>query len=257
MKVAVYQADAAAQTPDQRLAALQRQLQQHQDSPADLLLCPELFVSGYGSASDIRSYARSSDDALMQNFCDLAAGFQTVLVIGYAERTAQGIYNAVMVISATGAVLANHRKRVLPTPYEEDLFLCGNDKTLVELENGWKIGIVICYEVEIPEAVRQCAVAGADLVLAPTALGIDWPIVSRHLIPTRAFENNVFLAYANYAGQDQGASYIGESVILAPTGEELARADDREGWIEAELQHAEIATARVRLNYLKDFKAFL
>jgi predicted amidohydrolase len=58
--------------------------------------------------------------------------------------------------------------------------------------------------------VRQCSVVGADLVLAPTALSIDWPVVSRCLIPSRAFENTVFLAYANYAGQDQSDSYIGD-----------------------------------------------
>jgi predicted amidohydrolase len=100
-------------------------------------------------------------------------------------------------------------------------------------------------------------VARADLVLAPTALGIDWPVVLRCLLPARMFENNIFLAYANYAGQDQSTSYIGESVILSPSGKELARADDRECWIEAQLDRDEIPKVRARLNFLKDYQALI
>ena len=122
------------------------------------------------------------------------------------------------------------------------------------LDNGWQVGLLICYESEFPEAMRQCALDGADLVLVPTALGIDWPIVSRCVIPSRAFENNVFLAYANYMGRDASNNYLGDSVIVAPTGQDLARADEKNCWIEAQLDRQLIGRSRARLNYLKDYR---
>ncbi|MEO0760555.1 MAG: nitrilase-related carbon-nitrogen hydrolase, partial [Pseudomonadota bacterium] len=68
----------------------------------------------------------------------------------------------------------------------------------------------------------------------------------------RAFENGVFLAYANHAGTENGLHYLGESVIAAPDGEELVRASDAPGTIMADLTMHRVAAAQARLPYLKD-----
>ena len=150
--------------------------------------------------------------------------------------------------------MANHRKRVLPTTYEQELFDTGNGISVFTLETGWRAGLVICYESEFPEAVRQCAAAGAQLVLVPTALGKDWAVVSQRVIPARAFENGVYLAYANYSGRDEIIDYIGDSVILSPMGEDLVRAGEGEAWISADLDAESIGRMRQRLPYLEDYR---
>ena len=69
-----------------------------------------------------------------------------------------------------------------------------------------KIGILICYDVEFPEAVRSLALDGAELVAVPTALIRPFAIVARTLVPARAFENQVHVAYAGLCGMASAGS---------------------------------------------------
>jgi predicted amidohydrolase len=93
--------------------------------------------------------------------------------------------------------------------------------------------------------------AGADLIVAPTALRAEWSFVARQLIPARAFENGAFLAYANYCGEENGFVYLGESCIIGPDGREIARAGADETLLAAVLKREEVARARERLPYLE------
>jgi predicted amidohydrolase len=65
--------------------------------------------------------------------------------------------------------------------------------------------------MEFPEIARACALQGADLIIVPTALAAEWEVVARAVVPARAFENGLFVAYANHAGEDQGYRYLGRA----------------------------------------------
>ena len=89
-----------------------------------------------------------------------------------------------------------------------------------------------------------------------------YPIASKRnlrtrllLIPTRAFENGLWLLYANYAGEENGFSYLGGSCIVAPDGRDAARAGDHEKLITARIDLQEVKAARQRLPYLEDVTA--
>ena len=121
----------------------------------------------------------------------------------------------------------------------------------------WQIitaAMLICYDVEFPEMVRAAAIAGADLVIVPTALRRRWSVIAEKLIPVRALENGIFLAYANWAGAEADWDYAGLSVIAGPDGSELARAGDSPQTIIATLDQAAIATIRPQLPYLQDVR---
>ena len=102
----------------------------------------------------------------------------------------------------------------------------GIDHPAVFPLGGLKAGLLICYDVEFPETVRHLASSEADLILVPTALPASEHagFIARSIIPVRAFENQVFVAYANHAGRDAAFSYAGLSGIAAPDGSDLARA---------------------------------
>jgi len=75
---------------------------------------------------------------------------------------------------------------------------------------------------------------------------------ARQMIPIRAYENGVFLAYANHAGQENEIEYLGESLIAGPGGVELARAKATPALIKATLSRQDLDQVRTKLPYLQD-----
>jgi predicted amidohydrolase len=159
-----------------------------------------------------------------------------------------------MCIGSEGNVLAHHRKLALPNDFERGNFAAGDAHTTFDL-HGWKIAVLVCYDVEFPEAVRGCAKGGAHLVAVPTALKRQWRFVAHNIVPTRAFENGLFVAYANYCGREGDHEYLGESCFAGPTGKIVA-ADDQETLLVAHLAAADIAQARREITYLRDCAIF-
>ncbi len=102
------------------------------------------------------------------------------------------IFNSAICIGADGATLANHRKSILPPGFEESYYKTGSRLTLFTLKSI-RIALLICYESEFPEAVRNVCNLGAEVVLVPTATVKRYRLVPRQVIPARAFENGVFM----------------------------------------------------------------
>ena len=169
MKVGIFQPEAAPSTPNERLARLDAALEAQQD--LDLMICPELFLSGFADPDLIAKWAETSDGPSSQAAAAIARNHGVALVYGYPESADGKLYTAALYISKSGDKRINHRKRALPTPYEESLFTVGSEASIFTLDSGLKAGILICYEAEFPEAVRACAIAGAVLhvdLMAPT-----------------------------------------------------------------------------------------
>jgi len=250
LEVGIFQPAGADLEPPARLATLAAALERHGNG-LDLLVCPELFLSGYAFGSKVAARAEPVDGPFATGAAELARRHGVALLYGYPEIDGEHRYNSALGIGPDGRLLANHRKLALPSVYERSLFEPYAGQSLFEL-HGWRVALLVCYDVEFPETVRAAAQAGAELVVAPTALTRQWDVVARKLIPTRAFENNVYLAYANHAGHEGDLGYLGESRIVAPDGRELAIAGAAETVIRATLTKAPIAACRARLPYLHD-----
>ena len=249
MKLGIYQCIAAGRTTAQRLAVLERHIA---GQGVELLVCPELFLSGYNVGPDIDRLAEPTDGPFGHEIAQMAKRHSCAIAYGYPERTSDAIYNAAALYDADGRVLANHRKaRPSPGSYEETAFQPGAGVTFTDL-GDWRLAIIICYEVEFPENLRRAAQGGADLVLVPTALGADWGVVAEKVIATRAYENGLWMAYADHAGTENGACYYGGSRIVAPDGSEVAVAGQDEVLITADIDRAQVAVMRKRLPFLRD-----
>ncbi|WP_135502530.1 carbon-nitrogen hydrolase family protein [Roseovarius aestuariivivens] len=249
MKLVVFQGDAAPVPPEKRLVALEQALIGH---TLDLVLCPELFLTGYDAQADFAHRAEATDGPFARAIADLARRTCCAICYGYPERAGDRLYNSAALIGPSGDLIANHRKR-LPSPgsFEVETFARGPAVTFADV-NGWKIAILICYEVEFPESLRQAALGGAQLVLVPTALGADWGVVAEHVVPTRAFENGVWLAYADHAGSCGDLGFYGGSRIADPWGNVVAQTDRADTLITAHLSRDSVASAQSRLPYLRD-----
>jgi predicted amidohydrolase len=253
LRAAIYQYECRDEPPAERLQCLDRMLDKHR-SKLDLVICPELFLSGYNVGDKIRQLAEPQGGPFAQAACALAKKHGTALIYGYPEQASAVIYNAAACIDHDGRAIAHHRKLRLPNAFEKSHFTAGDAYTLFDLK-GWSIAVLVCYDVEFPEAVRACAMRGAQLVVAPTALKTEWAFVARSMIPTRAFENRCFIAYANYCGREGAFEYLGESCFAGPHGRVIAGGSAEE-LVTAELDQAEITAARQALTYLEDSKRF-
>jgi 5-aminopentanamidase len=253
LRAAIYQYECRDEPPVERLQRLHRMLDAH-EGKLDLVICPELFLSGYNVGDKIRELAEPQGGRFALAAAALAKKHRTALIYGYPEQAGSVIYNAAACIDRDGSLIAHHRKLRLPNEFEKSHFVTGDAYTLFQL-HGWSIAILVCYDVEFPEAVRACAARGAQLVVAPTALKKEWAFVARSMIPTRAFENRFFVAYANYCGREGTFEYLGESCFAGPDGRVIA-GGSVERLVTANLDPADIATARRALTYLDDCKRF-
>ncbi|MGB7243736.1 MAG: carbon-nitrogen hydrolase family protein [Sulfitobacter sp.] len=254
--LAVGQSPADLATPRDRLGWLRHILPDVAAKKSDLLLLPELFATGYNIGDQIAARAEFADGPTAKVIAELAKLFGVAIHYGFAEQDGTNVYNAAQCFGPDGAILGRHRKLAIPPGFEADHFSRGLGCTLFTYLD-LRIATLICYDAEFPETARHVASMGAELILVPTALGDQWGWVSHTMIPTRAYENGVFLAYSNSAGTENGMRFLGQSFVAAPNGQELARAGDLSGVIYAQIEPDLVATAQRRLPYLQDAKKLM
>ena len=250
MRLAVFQSDADASAPAERLVKLEKALEQQKvQQQSDLFVCPELYSSGYNVGEQLKSRAEPQSGDLAVRVSELAKKYKTAIVFGYPELADNTIYNSALCIDKHGKIIANHRKLLLPPGFEADHFASGQGMTYFSID-GIKFCILICYDAEFPESVRAAALAGAHAVIVPTALAENWGVVSEKVMPSRAFENGVWVVYANHSGTQNGLSYYGGSCIVEPNGIDAVRAGRNEEIIYSDISIEAVKAAQQRLPYL-------
>jgi 5-aminopentanamidase len=252
MRVGIFQSDCGGLEPEQRLARLAAALA---DCPLDLVVCPELFMSGYNVGEQLPHLAESCRGRFSEKIAKLAVERETAIIFGYPEQDDGKLYNSAVCIDDAGQIIANQRKMILPPGFEARYFSSGSEQVLFDL-NGIRCAILICFDAEFPETVRAAAQAGAQLIIVPTALLEEWRSVSFQMMPTRAFENGVWLMYANHAGTEDDMTWLGGSCIVGPDGKDAVRAGLEEELIVADIDLAQIEKARKKLPYLANIRKF-
>ena len=140
------------------------------------------------------------------------------------------------------------------TANESMIFKPGSESSIITI-NGIKAAIVICYELEFPEIISKLALQGVELIIAPTGQSSHWPAAALYNCRTRAFENGIFVIYANSTGILNGISFMGESKIIGPDGLDITNANEGEKVIIGEINTDQISLIRKRLPYLDDARA--
>ena len=148
--------------------------------------------------------------------------------------------------------LANYRKTHLYGCFEREWFTPG-DLPVVQAElGGVRIGLLVCYDVEFPENVRAHALAGTDLLLVPTAQAHPFQFVAESLVPVRAFENQMYVAYVNRTGREGDLDFVGLSSLTGPDGIPRARAGHGEELVVGEVDPEFLAASRAANPFLRD-----
>ncbi|HTW89425.1 MAG TPA: nitrilase-related carbon-nitrogen hydrolase [Candidatus Binataceae bacterium] len=167
---------------------------------------------------------------------EIARRNKILMVFPFYENEDGRYYNSAVVIGPDGAVLMKYRKShvpdsigLLPGATERDLFGPGDQGfPTVETPFGARLGVIICYDRNLPESARCSALNGAEILYVPVTtisrLRPWWELLLR----ARAVENMMFVCAPSRVGLDKGgapgAVYIGESLIVDPAGEILSHA---------------------------------
>ena len=218
----------------------------------DLVILPELHSSHYFcQTEDIANFdlAEKIPGETTQVFSQLAKKLGIVLVISLFEKRAAGIYhNTAVVLEKDGSIAGTYRKMHIPDDpgYHEKFYFTPGDLGFNPINTSvGKLGILICWDQWYPEAARMMALAGAEIIIYPTAIGYDpsddgqeqqrqlsaWMTVQQG----HAIANGLPIISVNRIGFEAGPSqttpgidFWGSSFIAGPQGEILGQASARE-----------------------------
>lgn len=235
------------------LSRIEAAAQEAARAGATLLVTPELGVTSYGGGEKIRALAEPADGAIVARLGEIARDTGVAIVAGFAEKAGDAIYNSAVYTDGSGKP-SIYRKSHLYGDYERSLFTPETPSTCLFSHRGMTLGMLICYDIEFPENVRRLALAGAELILVPTATpkGASGTFIAEKMIPVRAFENQIFIAYVNNIGRDGDFDYAGSSVIAAPDGTALATAELSEQLLTVNIEPDLYARSRSENTYLRD-----
>ncbi len=252
MRMALWQTGGRPGDVAGNLDQLERQAGAAAAAGAQLLLCPELWLGGYNVPQRMNELAEAADGPAAGRIGELARRFGLAIAYGYAERHPQGgkPYNSVQVIGPSGEAIGHYRKAHLFGAMEREVFSAGDALEAPFDYAGWRIGLLICFDVEYPEAVRTHALNGAGLILIPTALTPEYGAVPGVIVPARAVENQLFVAYCNHCGVEDGLAFLGGSCLVAPDGERLAAAGSAESLLIVDLDPQQRARQADTFPYL-------
>ncbi|MFF9152216.1 carbon-nitrogen hydrolase family protein [Streptomyces sp. NPDC014846] len=219
---------------------------------AVLLVAPEMFLTGYAIGDDIARLAEPADGESADAIAEIAGRHGVAITYGYPERDGETVYNSAQLISADGTRLANYRKTHLFGCAEREHFTPGEQSLVQARLGGLTVGIMICYDVEFPENARAHALAGTDLLVVPTANMHPFQFVAESMVPVRAWENQMYVAYVNRVGAEGEFEFFGLSALAGPDGIARTRAGRGEELVVADVDPAFLATSREANPYLKD-----
>lgn len=249
---------------DANLAVIEQRVAEAARRGARLVLLQELHNGAYFCQHEsVQEFdlAEPIPGPSTQRLAALARQHKVVLVSSLFERRAAGLYhNTAVVFDADGSIAGKYRKMHIPDDpgfYEKFYFTPGDlGFTPIDTSVG-RLGVLVCWDQWYPEGARLMALAGADLLLYPTAIGWDpddaqdeknrqrdaWVLSHRG----HAVANGLPVLSCNRVGHEPsplgaaGIDFWGNSHVLGPQGEFLAQAGSEPEIlsVEVDLQRSE------------------
>jgi N-carbamoylputrescine amidase len=237
---------------------------------AQIVCLQELFRSRYFCQSEnLRNFklAESIPGPTTEALSALAAEREIVIVASLFERRSAGLYhNTAVVIDADGSIPGIYRKMHIPDDplYYEKFYFTPGDLGFPSFQTRYaKIAALVCWDQWFPEGARSAALAGAEILVYPTAIGWipnepknvarqqrdAWELIQR----SHAVANGVFVASVNRVGREGKIKFWGNSFVAGPFGEIIAHAGgEREEILLARCDLRKIEEIRQSWPFLRD-----
>ena len=258
MKIGIIQQHNSADREDnkQRLAEKIRKVAQ---AGAELVVLQELHNGLYFCQEEnvqIFDQAEPIPGPSTEFYGALAKELGVVIVTSLFERRATGLYhNTAVVLDKEGTIAGKYRKMHIPDDpgYYEKFYFTPGDLGFEPIQTSvGRLGVLVCWDQWYPEAARLMALAGAELLIYPTAIGYDpndtkdeqerqrmaWQTVQRG----HAVANGLPVVTVNRVGDEDGVPFWGTSFVAGPQGELLYEAptdQEAEAVVEVDMQRSE------------------
>jgi len=204
------------------------------------------------SAAELQAASQPLDGPFVTGLSAVAAKADIVLVVGmYEESGGERPYNTLVVVGPKG-LQGSHRKFLVYDAFgyqESDTVQVGTPRADIVDVDGFKLGLITCYEIRFPECARSLVDAGADVLVVSSA----WPIGQGKedhfmtMVRARALENTVYVAAAG----DCSPTMVGRSHVVDPLGYQVAGLANEQGHVCADIDAGRIARARETLPVLE------
>jgi predicted amidohydrolase len=258
-KVALAQIRCGRGEKTQNLEKIEKTVAKAKKHSADLIIFPELSLTGYKVRDEIYELAETIPGPSTTTVEKMAKKTGTHIVFGMPERsekTQATIFNSAVLVGPKGFI-GKYRKMYLPTHSvfeEKRYFRPGYQSAVFDTELG-RIGLIICYDLFFPEVVRLARLEGAQLIVCISAS----PAVRRAFFETlttaRAMENTAFLAYVNLVGIEDGLQFWGGSRLVGPQGKVLVKAKyDEEDLVIGEIDYSDMRSVETFVPTLRDLR---
>ncbi len=223
---------------------------------AQMVVFPEYFMSSEGLNPIIdlsqNHAAQSQDGPFVQAMAALAKKHQTWLIFGINEAIEncnnKYTYNTIIILDDQGKFKAGYRKTHLFDAFnhQESAYKKAGDQLFKPINTPFgKLGLFVCYELRFPEIARSQLLAGAEIMIVPSAW-YQGNLKSDHfstLAKARAIENSAYILACNQVGE----SFIGQSLAIDPMGIIIAAGSEQEGLIPCPINLNRINETRKKL----------
>lgn len=275
MKIALIQQSNTADTVA-NIDKLQHNIRQAATQDAKLIVLQELHNSLYFcQTEDVDHFAKAETipGVSTDTFGKLAKELQVVIVLSLFEQRATGLYhNTAVVIDTDGHIAGKYRKMHIPDDpaYYEKFYFTPGDLGFQPIDTSiGRLGVLICWDQWYPEAARMMALAGADLLIYPTAIGWEstdtkaeqnrqknaWQTIQR----SHAIANGIPVVSCNRVGHEPdpshttaGIDFWGGSFVADQQGDILLQMEDKEEVAVVEVEIEKTATVRHWWPFFRD-----
>ena len=243
---------------ERNLRQISEQASKARKKNIDLLIFPELQLTGYTMRDEVSHLAESIPGPSTRKVETLAREHGVHVVFGMPEESeVKGVIHNTAVFVGPKGLVGRYRKIHLPTHSvfeERRYYRPGQEASVFKTDIG-TIGLSICYDLYFPELTRLQALQGAELVVCISAS----PGLRRRFFEgfclSRAMENAVYLAYVNRVGIEEGLQFWGGSRVIAPNGSVLAQCKyDLEEFQICKVDLSEVSRARAFIPTIKDLE---
>lgn len=184
----------------------------------NLIVFPELALSGYGDFENIDKRAEDIDNSKnISAICKVAKQNEVSVILGYIKKDGNNYYNSLCFIDTNGKIKDNYDKIHLVNE-EKDYFKAGNKYKVIDAGFA-KIGLMICWDSAFLHQAREYALFDCDLICVSAAwenpYRLQWEIAAR----ARAFDNGINLVACNMRGRSKKYEFCGYSMMINSLGE--------------------------------------